>query len=402
MSMMKHYRTIFATIFLFTMVVGSDVHTQVHALVIVPVADLYGTIPNTTHIPMDTQPASLCPRLMQALFNERVEILKEQCDHALIKITHAFHHPHNQPTKILNTYWISKAAIATLDSLPAEARKVIPPPIAWTNPTSVTQQHVATLLYPWYDQKLGTTFSVGTRFVITTSKKKHYGVAFWDAGTQKIISSTIPKHLCSSLKTDATPQERQATYVALARSWAHSLPGIIPYVFGGCSMTMPYDPYQPVISSIQPRGSNVIDHAHKTMQPHAGFDCAGLILRTAQCCGIPYFFKNTTTLAQGLRTLKSDESLENGDLIWIPGHVMIVSDIKKNLLIEARSFYHGYGKIQEIPIGEQFFGIATYGDLQKTFFSRQKLKRLDGAGNVTQKLPFKLLKFSSVWDQKKK
>ncbi|MCL4229931.1 hypothetical protein KJZ61_04580 [Candidatus Dependentiae bacterium] len=402
MIIIRHHFAIFVTIFLLTMAAGSNAHTQGHALVVVPIADLYGAIPNNTYIPMDAQPAPLCPRLMQALFNEHVEILKEQHDHALIKITHAFHHPYNRPTKILNTYWISKAAIAILDSLPAETHKVIPPPITWTNPTSVAQQRIATLCYPWHDRTSDTTYSAGTRFVITKSSKKHFSVAFWNARTQKIISSTIPKHLCSSLKTDATSQERQAACVALTRSWAHSSPGIIPYIFGGCSMTIPYDPYQPVISSIQPHASNVIDHAHKTMQPHTGFDCAGLVLRAAQCCGIPYFFKNTTALAQGLRALRPNESLENGDLIWTPGHVMMVSDIKKNLLVEARSFYHGYGKVQEIPIGRQFLNIATYQDMCAAFFNHQRLKRLDIAGNVVQELPFKLLKFSSVWDQKKR
>ncbi len=73
---------------------------------------------------------------------------------------------------------------------------------------------------------------------------------------------------------------------------------------------------------------SVYERTECTQHPMSGFDCAGIISRAAQMCGIPYYFKNTYTLAHYLKSLSIDTHLQEGDLIWIPGHVMIVSDLK--------------------------------------------------------------------------
>jgi hypothetical protein len=128
-----------------------------------------------------------------------------------------------------------------------------------------------------------------------------------------------------------------------------------------------------------------------------GFDCAGLILRAAQCCGIPFFFKNSTTIAHYMRPLQPNETIEEGDILWIYGHVMVVADIRRNTIVEARSHYHGFGKVHEIPLHQEFKGMNTFEDLRKAFFNKQGLERLDASGNVVQKITqFKILKFSSL------
>src|SRR5205814_4688733 len=117
------------------------------------------------------------------------------------------------------------------------------------------------------------------------------------------------------------------------------------------------------------------EHERDTQSPKNGFDCSGVILRAAQIAGIPYFCKNTTTIAQCLTPLKSEQQLREGDLILIKGHVMIVSDITKNLLIEARSYGHGYGKLHEISIDQVFEGIETYKDLCDAYYEKKVVKR---------------------------
>ena len=61
---------------------------------------------------------------------------------------------------------------------------------------------------------------------------------------------------------------------------------------------------------------------------------------------------------------------------------MVVSDTDKNLLIEARSYSHGYGKLHEIPIGKVFEGIETYKDLTDAYFGKKVIKRKDKQGKI--------------------
>jgi hypothetical protein len=88
-----------------------------------------------------------------------------------------------------------------------------------------------------------------------------------------------------------------------------------------------------------------------------------------------------------------------GDLILVRGHVMIVSDTTKNLLIEARSYGHGYGKLHEIPIGEVFENINTYKDLSEACFGKKVIKRKDKEGKVRDSFSnVQLFSMKSVWN----
>ena len=61
---------------------------------------------------------------------------------------------------------------------------------------------------------------------------------------------------------------------------------------------------------------------------------------------------------------------------------MTVSDANKNLLIEARAYGHGYGKLQEIELNNVFDGIETYQDLCNEFFNKKELRRKDSKGII--------------------
>jgi hypothetical protein len=114
--------------------------------------------------------------------------------------------------------------------------------------------------------------------------------------------------------------------------------------------------------------------------------------------GIPYFYKNSLTIAKHLAPLNKKETISEGDIIWLPGHVMVVSSLKDNLLVEARHYSHGYGKVHEIPLSHQFKNINSYEQLAAHFFNKKPLQRLDKSGKVVQVLPdFKILKLASVW-----
>ncbi|MGB8367272.1 MAG: hypothetical protein WCD44_02830, partial [Candidatus Babeliales bacterium] len=148
----------------------------------------------------------------------------------------------------------------------------------------------------------------------------------------------------------------------------------IPYVWGGFSFTSTKK-----ISSFSLKNEKIVS-------PKTGFDCAGIIARSAQICNIPYFYKNTTTIKQFLSPITHINNLMPGDIIWIPGHVMVIADLKNNTLIEARGYNHGYGKIHEIPLSEEFKGISTYKELFNIYQNKKTITRLDHKGNEQEKI----------------
>ena len=128
------------------------------------------------------------------------------------------------------------------------------------------------------------------------------------------------------------------------------------------------------------------------LKPATGFDCSGVILRAAQIAGLPYFYKNTVTILNNLKPLTATDELADGDLIWLPAHIMVVSDVAQQLCIEARHYAHGYGKVHEIPIQKVFGNIPHYAALKQAHLNQTPIDRLDRQGQVRQQVKIKLLK----------
>lgn len=77
---------------------------------------------------------------------------------------------------------------------------------------------------------------------------------------------------------------------------------------------------------------------------------------------------------------------------------MVVADVNHHTLIEARSYFHGFGRVQEIFLQQEFKGVSNYEQLKEVSIQQKPLERLNAQGEVVQKLEMvKILKFSSVW-----
>lgn len=372
---------------------------QQRAVINVPIADLIGQqittlIPDT---PAQQSYASLpvcegeikssiaCPRLHQLLYNDSVDVLKIVGDEAYIRTAHGYYltPSSSQPQ---NTYWTYKKNLILLDDLTVHNISIasIPQTIDFsdTNNTALDCANIVTLTEPHYDSVLRMTFSAGTRFVKTSSPRKKrttkIEVFAIDYAKMKLLTIKIPIDKCiigGCTKTDA---EKIADFVTLLKQWSHLKNGHIPYVWGGTSFIKPITTSFKEITKTGHNGDySFYEYEKDTQSPKNGFDCSGVILRATQICGIPYFCKNTTTIAQCLSPLQSEDQLCAGDLILIKGHVMIASDTAKNLLIEARSYGHGYGKIHEISVNQVFDGIETYKDLCDAYYEKKIVKRKD-------------------------
>lgn len=374
------------------------------AIINVPIADLLGQPIQTTrpheqpHIAYhsialcggQTNSPYSCPRLHQALYNDIVEIIKTTEHEAYIRIAQSYYlTPASQNPQ--SRYWTLKKNITLLDDLTKHTISLdhIPNPIDFsdTSHAALNNPHVITLTEPHYDKTLDTTFSAGTRFVQipSTHKKKTSFIEVFAINykTMQEHHIKIPYKKCMLCNQPNNTTTCIANYVNLLKKWAHIKHGCIPYTWGGTSFAhTTHGNFKEVMHTTDNGDYSAYEYHKDTQSPKSGFDCSGMIARAAQICGIPYFCKNTTTIAQCLAPLKKNEPLSPGDLILIKGHVMVVSDIDKNLLIEARSYSHGYGKLHEIPIYQVFEGIENYKALTDAYFNKTVIKRKDKQGKI--------------------
>ena len=393
---------------------------QQKAVINVPIADLLGQqittlIPNSSAeqlyatIPVcsgEIKSSIACPRLHQLLYNDIVEVLKIVDDEACIRIAQGYYLiPSSQQPQ--TTYWMLRKNLTLLDDIAAKNIPIthIPPSIDFSDAgnAALNCPTVTTLTEPHYDSTLHTTFSAGTRFVKTSSpaKKRSSTINVFAINYEKMKSHTIKIPITKCIISDCTKtnDQRIGDFVTLLKKWAHLKNGHIPYVWGGTSFIKPLHTNFKEVTKTGHNGDYSFYEYEKDIQsPKTGFDCSGIILRAAQISSIPYFCKNTTTIAQCLKVLEREQELQNGDLILIKGHVMIVSDMNKNLLIEARSYGHGYGKIHEIPINQVFEGIETYKDLCDAYYEKKVVKRKDKNGKVRDTFStVQLFSMMSVW-----
>lgn len=346
-----------------------------------------------------------CPRVHQLLMHEIVNIIKYEGDEVFIDVPHTFYITAH--TKVPQTrYWTSKKNITGFSELKQNGvnLNLLPQAINFENPASMHHhENVVTLLKPHYDAQHENTYSAGTRFVADPmcSDKRLVHVFVLDPQTKKIEEIKIPRS--SLLQThQATLNQKIQTFVDILKIWAHQ-DGYIPYVWGGCSFV--YTEHNNTIIERQQERNGIMYSWYEREHPHeknahlkSGFDCAGLINRAAQIAGIPFFYKNTVTIAQHLSELRPTDQLHAGDVIWMRGHVMVVANLRHNTIIEARGYEGDYGRVHEIDIGKVFQGIKNFKDLKKAWIAKQPLARLNKAGKVQDTVKeIKLLKMKSVF-----
>jgi cell wall-associated NlpC family hydrolase len=392
------------------------------AVVIVPVADILGSPIKSfglaSSIKDSYETIGICgapnnssvgsPRIHQLLFNEVVDIVTdeqtlEQSDEVCIRFEGAFFIT-SQDSNQNHLYWTQKKNLLTFKKM--KQRKLnlsqIPPPLSFKNPNTQLEQPVIVLIKPWFDPITQQTFSAGTRFAYHSNEnnENHFKVPVFDRLTTSYKTTFIPFSHAQTVMVKSK-QESISCFVNTLKQWAHEVQGKIPYVWGGCSFITTDSPFDFQLTPRKIKKNKkcmVYERAEYNHCPLPGFDCTGLILRAAQVCSIPYYYKNTYTLAQFLEQLTPQDKLQEGDIIWIPGHVMVVSDIENNRLIEARGYSHDYGIVQEIELGKVFKGINTYQQLTEAHDARSSLNRLNRAGQDVEHISkFKIFKLESTW-----
>ena len=389
--------------------------TNSRALVIVPVADVVyeplGDYVQDVHAAYSELPYAevsfaheqeWCERGYQLLFNEIVNVLEERGEEVLVSVPHIFYKQCREG-KPQTEYWLLRENIMLMSELLEKGitHGSIPQPIRvdMTDLEACNKNTVA-LRLPFYDTVTQKTYSAGTRFIYTAHTHDEYTVLLFDAAAQKLVSTSIPVERTIEY-TEKSPSERVNDFVQLVRLWADMPQGIIPYVWGGASFT--YLLAQDNFSTkriIKRNGCARTIFVQNEMSsiPYTGFDCSCLISRAAQLCGLPYFLGNSATIEYTLPTLKASESIKEGDIIWFHGHVVVISNISENMIVEARGYGSGFGRIHEVKIGQLFKEIKTIEQLKKAYIAQTPVTILNKEGQermvITQ---FKICKLSGIW-----
>lgn len=364
-----------------------------HAVINCPVADLLGeplhknVYAGYKQIPLHTD-NNTCRRVHQALFNELVTIVDQTEYEYCVEITNAYFVTQTS-TKPQSRYWTLKENCSLLTD---EIQKTVPTPISYKSTQHSRKKPTIVLTQPYHDR---ISFSAGTRLVYCPAKSDGEIITAirYDFVKKRITSFDIHRSACRVENEALCSPETRHEMIALIRSWINeSHKRVVPYVWGGCSYVYRYS------GNFKRQWNDYIESCAYTYPrtkhtPHTGFDCSCLILRAAQIVGVPFFCKNSFTMAAKLKEVKDYKDVQIGDIIWIPGHVILIADLERNTTIEARGYPHYYGKLQEIPLAEQFKGIHSIKQLIEHRNANKPLLRLNKEGTVVTTIPqYKILK----------
>lgn len=361
------------------------------AVCIVPVADLLGRQlgeQESDHqacydtLIMDG-PCESVKRIDQLMFNEQVTIVQTVGDECHIRVPGHYYCSRTDAT-LHNDYWTLTKNLATLDTL--DDRTIVP------DVSNNSSSKIICLREPFHDYKHYRLYSIGTRFVLDAEQDStdYYRVRVF---TKQLHTSHlyIPKSSCinTSLLND---NEKTQLFLQILNELACPESGGVPYVFGGCSFVKPYGHRRTLSAS---NGKTLVNASPVSHACHSGFDCSSLVMRIAQTAGLPWKLKNSSAMHNYLKPLAPAESVENGDLLFIPGHIMIIADKDKSLLIEARTKLHGYGCVHCIPFNHEFKGVNTLADLIECHLTQKPVVRLNASGEPIITTQLTILKLNS-------
>ncbi len=357
--------------------------------------DLYAALPFSPEVGPNS-----CPRIHQFIYNEVgtcLEITQDGTE-MLIEFPHLYHQ--NEQGNKQNQFWVPTKSVMPLKNLKEKVGTCgcIPAPInsdepfRWDNPERF--ENILTLLLPWKDASTGITYSAGTRF----KRAKHldnesgYGI-YLLSPSDCFIKIALVERDCALVDYPRDYAAAKRLFVKILKKWAALSPGKIAYVWGGCSVIETYkeEEFSRVPAT---RGADKLEYwvRPEALVPHGGLDCSGLVLRAAQIAGLPYFYKNTVTIGFNFKDLAQTDDLEEGDLILFKGHVMVVTDIKDNLFVEAVSYSSGYGSVHEIALGRAFENVTSYDDLCKCWKNKLPLSMKNKKGGLLKVIEsFRLL-----------
>jgi hypothetical protein len=315
----------------------------------------------------------------QGLINERVQVIETNGDAVKIQFDNLIYDLDSSGQPI-TTFWTATKYLALVEQLAANnLLSALANPEYGAEPTIV-------LIYPWNG------FSVGTRLrhAPENDTQDGYAIVRIDYTNNGIVSDTVP-HDCALIeKKPENAQQARQLFVGIINTFLDRVAchGVVPFVWGGSSFVRPYAADQKFYLQ-----DGVWHREGFTNSMYNGYDASEFVWRMAQIAGIHFPYKTTWTMERSLQPLAANGILEDGDLIWVPGGLMIVSSVEKNEVVVAHGYTSGYGCIHKLKLSECLHGITTYADLVANYHAGKPLVILGKDGGIIRTCEtFKLLK----------
>ncbi len=413
---MKRYFTLFCVVFLLPVVALFSSDGVYWAFVGVPVADMLGKDPTRDtdsrsaervyeNLPYSLagKYGSLRVRVHQLLFNQRVCVVKECSGEAYVEVPSVVCQSSAKGCASPLRGWVLQKNLVPFSALGKNGDEL------YKIPKCSESQVVFSVTHPYYVKQCDTVFSAGTQFVLSKKKKNTYVGYVYDAKKGKCVKASFPKKICF-ISANRSRSQRIKDFISLLKVWANRGSTFIPYVLGGNSWVSAL--HTDSVYSHRPPNMGVVLTSSNTYHAYnredsdstvkSGFDCSTLIYAAAQVVGLPYYGKNTTTLTHQLRRLKNGDSIEVGDIIWLPGHVMVISKVRGGLrLIQAEGYSsrRRAGKVYECAASKIFSDIATTQDLLVHYHYRTPLVCLNKKGKKLSPIGnWAVYKLKSCWE----
>lgn len=323
------------------------------------------------------------PRLGQLIFGEVVEVLGQQGELSLVRVPSQKLWVEHKG--LVNKFWVETKA---LHKISAAALSKLPSPVEQQLDDWVV------LVEPWALPKHSLMLSIGTRFKLIEEREDSFEVFAYFPRERHFRKISLPKQYAQRMPQDRV--DKIATFVRLAIQLAQAEVKI-PYVWGGLSIIARF----PTISYVLQPACGSIDRAYTLVEqsegPWSGTDCSGFIVRLAQSCGIPLLARNTFTMLKLLAPVKPLAQAADGDLIYLPGHVLVIVSVAKNLVVEASGPEFGPGCVQCAHVSK-VLGVQSIAELVKKAAEGQKIDRLDLKGKSYARVKATILPLSRAFE----
>lgn len=330
-----------------------------------------------------------CPRIHQLLLHEIVTVLEETNYEAYIEITPLFIARDEQTVQPLQG-WVFKEHLRALSS---DCLPFLPQPIDWQSGIINDDEYIVALISPFvdHDNKL---YSAGTRFILSNKSDDFFHVIAFDKQINTFKEISIPQDACA-YQPLLTEYDKRMLFCTLIGLWSEIPDLKIPLVWGGASIGSVYraNDYYADEREVNGQKLHVWERPKYGISFLMGLDASNLVSRAAQLVGIPYFSKNSFTASLILDELGSTEYPLEGDLIWMPGSLLIIKSIQNNTIVTTMSYSAGYGTLLELPLAAVFENIYNFNDLLAARTAHMPLTVLNSNGSTARIVEeFKILK----------
>lgn len=343
-------------------------------------------------------------RVGQLLFNERVEIVKEQGEEVLVQCPHWVTSGKLVGAKRL-AFWGRKECFCSVEEYAGDS---IPCMVRADDDHWLQDDSWLVLREPFFESVTHRTYSAGTRFVRKPEQdtKTDYAVKIANHDVEKSFTVFVPRSITYSYNPTHSSAERRDVFCSTVRAWANRYgKQVVPYAWGGSAFLKEVDerPFYTMkqevnasqltsVCSWKSCTGTVWLRPGSTSVESGGFDCSGLIMRAAQMAGIPYFYKTTTALYDFGIPVIAPEEIEKGDLIVCKGHVMVITNVENNQIAESAGYGNGYGRVREGLLRERIEGVSTLKELCKKIKQGKTLSFIDRNKKTGKKFAFKVVK----------